>query len=1638
MLAVVAVLAVAFAGAAVVFEAQDADATETAATTYVDATLSEDNAPTYKTLASAITGTSAGGTIILKTDASKDEAAISNINKALTIKSDSTTVRNIPVTITTSAAITLKYVGLTSTSENTVALTVTGTGAVSIEHCGFDVYGGTKSPAVRGDGIISKTTGAVTIENNTFTAGTGGYARAMWIGGAANVAITDNNATGFHVFAATHSIEGTLDVEGNESLNMADSFKNGSETKDQKFLQIAGTNAGAITVEDNDVTDGVPYVNVHDARGATTNAALTVDGDMTITGAAVFNGQTVIGGDITVAKMDTVTATITVGNSAVLVISEGATLTGDSNAKLTNNGKVFNNGTISLSTTGTSYNGSGTFYAATGSKTTASGIESTAAIGGGTVNGKTASGTTTDGATTYLELVEMLASGMTEVKVGAQIVLEGNITVPAGVKLSFNSYNIYIGEYTVTVNGEIAGQDSGFRTGTSNSTAYLVVGSDKSYSGTFTIEASEDGSQILIAAEKLAGEMKYGKGGLCISGKITGDLSVAYKEGTNGGILFEDITVNSGVTLTLGTTNVVVGNGTDKTSFNLYGNLALATGTDSLKIDVKKNATFKAFAGAQIAQKILITGNGTIDLSQAQGTQTIGEDISADKTYGQLEDVVVVGSLTIKNNSKVTIMGGFTVDDGVTLTIEKGSELVIDSKAASMVLEGKIIVNDGAKLTVTNAKNVQVSGAIESVGEVVINSSVSIETDGYILIDENMDGTTYKSTFQATSDLTVKNGGVLLIKSKIGQTTVTNKGSVVLDGAALNGTLTINMAADDATLDIESVKSAEGSKQITITDAGLKFANSDVVGTTEGTTANVVEVTVNGYTFGGMIVAEEVTSYTYDGTTYYTNSFDISGAAAVTFDESTDASAKKALAITGGENVKVSDEFALGKYTGLTISNGVKFTVSGIMIATEASGLIDDQGSITVTGLLQAVSTSVDANANAAVFKTTVGTTSVWNYTTLAAAIEAEATDIQVTGEISVAEDLDIPAGVTVKNGGTITVGSSYSTDVVMTVEDGAAFKNGSVVVLGTLVFENKKNVSGATITSDVSVIGDVSSMYTNVYTALNTAESGDVVTISGESVSLSKDVTIKEGVMLDVPNSKKLVLSAGVTLTVNGILRTAEKVETAKDVAFDVKADKLTSKAAIEVVGVFMSMSDVKYSDYKIPGAYFSLVDSAGNYNYVTTLATASETSATAISVYGTVSAGDVAFTGTSTAPVTLTVTADAKLTASSVTLDKAQLVVADGAAFTGDVVVGDAAVSASLVDDMVVSINTAGNLVVEKVSTDNSKASFKLSAGTVLITEASMAVTVGENATLASSSAGTAISGKLTVEGTVSVANEQTISVSNVVVVKGTLTVAESTDSKQAGTFNVNSNQMYIGLTVKDVTGAAAAVSGPIKGVSQVFVAAGATVSDSTLETFENAAGELKSTTYVVDGTEWMTVYDATGTYYVADVENAPVENAAFTGDWLNSDGVAVDDEKIGASKCTKVTADIEYDIYEIIITSCSGVQSIAIDGILVTGDDVVAAGTHKITCSIARGYEGTATVSLVKVDGDYTTASVSGDSVTVSGYAGTVYLQITGITASAEVVPTEKTDDGMKITDYLLIILVVLIAIMAIMVALRLMRS
>ncbi len=869
------------------------------------------------------------------------------------------------------------------------------------------------------------------------------------------------------------------------------------------------------------------------------------------------------------------------------------------------------------------------------------------------------------------------------------------------------------------------------------------------------------------------------------------------------------------------------------------------------------------------------------------------------------------------------------------------------------------------------------------------------------------------------------------------------------------------MKADAAVVSILSV-STIASKGVAVTDAGLKFAdNSGVVD------VNRIAVTPGDYTVKGLTIVETVKSYVDNNVTKYTNGFDISGTVAIST-EKTSPGAFTPIAV-GGKNLAVTGELTLGEKVVFTVDAGAKLAVSGTVKAVSVGSKITANGEIAITGLVQQIKSKIEtaANVSAAMYQTTVGTDTIYNYTTLKAAVDAGAKDITVSGEIVVSESFTIPAGVTVKNTGKIVVGSDNDTDVVLTVADGASIKGGNVDVKGTLVFDNKKD-NKTTVESDVSVIGDVEARYTNLYTALNGADAGETVTVDRD-ITLTKSITIKEGVTLDVPNSKKLTLNDGVTVTVIGTLKTAELV--GAQTAFAEKASTIDHKSAIVVSGTFMSMKAIDYSVYKIPGAYYNLIDSTGNYNYVTTVENASKVASSVtgglITINGKVTSGDVAFTGTTSVTVNLVISVGSSLTASSVTLDKAILTTLSSATandvglFSGKVVIGDASIDAKNVN-IRVSTDKDGLMKVEYVymtldgsfSVDaKSDSTFTVSAGKVFVNYAIIKVTVASGATLVSyKDVPSSIYGDLQIDGTVSVASVQTINVTGNVTVNGVLSVADVTDTDDKGIFNVAGN-MYIGVTKKAVTGEVVSVTGPVAVSGYVAVIAGADVSETAVKSF----GDVK-TTYFVEDKEWMTVYDLTtgNTTKINVVKKAPVENAAFDGKWKNAKGTeAKDTVSIGATGYDKVYAVVEYDIYNVVLKADEGVADVyltsngvqikmayglvAIDnGAIYAYTATVSAGTYTVSANAKNGWDG----SEAKLAG----TGVSGMTFVCSGTseADTAKdLQLTGFVKTGYVDPTpapstDDKDDGLTITDYLLIVLVVLIVILAVIVAMRLMRS
>ena len=601
--------------------------------------------------------------------------------------------------------------------------------------------------------------------------------------------------------------------------------------------------------------------------------------------------------------------------------------------------------------------------------------------------------------------------------------------------------------------------------------------------------------------------------------------------------------------------------------------------------------------------------------------------------------------------------------------------------------------------------------------------------------------------------------------------------------------------------------------------------------------------------------------------------------------------------------------------------------------------------------------------------------------------------------------------------------------------------------------------------------------------------------------VTIASDIAVKAGVTLVVGDGvAPLLLKNGVTFTVAGTLQTEQAVFAEKQ--FDLKASGIKGSESSAIVvdgtvryadGTFVygynatPAADGSYASTvgkaPIAGAYYTDKD----YSVISTLAVAIENIegvTSDIVVNGKVSVSDIVFAATDDCSQIVIgnsiMGADSKVKyetlfqASSLTLsDGAQLAVKaadEGSAagsFTGTVAVGDAAVEIvgataelSPSSDATVAAfakESEGKLVLlNKIHVCDKGDRLAVSKGTVYMDAGFAVDTVEGEVSGVFSVASGAVLEPLTdatnvdietlfVEGTLSVPGKTSVKV-GILTVYGNVAVAAATSSATAGTLTVTT--MYIGIDASDITkadtGADASVSGAF-GFGAVYVADGAVLDADAVAAL--SADGVKKLAFIVQGKTWFTVYSAKTGDSVEKVvaDNAPLTDAVLAGWSKTEGGKALDDDgkvlfEFSVNGDYEVLyAVVDTYIYKVTVVAEAGIENIAIDGKLLTdGSTSVAAGSHTVTYTLRNGYTGTA---VMTVNGQKQT----GLSFSTSGTSEadkTVSIQLSGITASGYVDPTpvapEEKEDGMSLTDILLIVLVVLIVIMAAIVALRMMRS
>lgn len=766
---------------------------------------------------------------------------------------------------------------------------------------------------------------------------------------------------------------------------------------------------------------------------------------------------------------------------------------------------------------------------------------------------------------------------------------------------------------------------------------------------------------------------------------------------------------------------------------------------------------------------------------------------------------------------------------------------------------------------------------------------------------------------------------------------------------------------------------------------------------------------------------------------------------------------------------------------------------------------------VTVTGDGSIASLAAIHGADRTVNATLYGKYMYVSFDMAIAALNAAKTkEVSAYGVQTLTASAEIPAGTVVKltEDSMLNIGSEDSTDVVLSVASGNGImlrSNNSkgIEVYGTLYAAKASNIDSnlrdKMVEDRKAIASDVEShalkadgktqdlngfaKWTNIYTALDTAESGQTVAIQRNIPDL-KSVTVKDGVTLDLNGymvnvAKKAVLTIIGTLDLtkgdSGIILDEPEVDNNGKVK--------TAGGAISYTGYILYVGDavpITQQNLVLPGAYYTLEKDGKNVLTTYAKGAADAMKAKDYSVVfkadkdGKIALGEISIAGEKGKVVKINVE-KANLTG-TVTLSYVDFDVADESVVDARFVSGDdsIAVKAKVKEMLCIENGVLGDAVVLMINGSVADIDDKTDTSVVFDGKVFIAKNFGSKADKAVVNGDLIVCGiknapvvfeasALNVAGTVTVQNGSGLGVVKLTVpgvVKienGMLRAIEATVFGSIDASAVDADGIFVAKAEFEIlfigvdstilekavqnqndqgnTGAAVSVSGNVAVEKYALVAPDTTVPEAFAKD-----SAYKTTVFEVEGATYLTGYAA------ADFKESPAiqrviyvpTDADFLG-WFVAGEAEKTDKLIG--DVDKVSAKIDYNIYTVKVALGAGIENVALNGNLVTKMvngmyvmDKLKAGTYNVTYTLSNGYSGNATLS---VNGE----KQSGMSFKVSGEMREYLIQLSGVSASGYTPapgPTPEKDDGLSLTDYLLIVLVVLIVIMAIIVAMRLMRS
>ena len=1106
--------------------------------------------------------------------------------------------------------------------------------------------------------------------------------------------------------------------------------------------------------------------------------------------------------------------------------------------------------------------------------------------------------------------------------------------------------------------------------------------------------SSVEGSNEGVSYDNTASEVRVGYGTtLELKGRTVSAIDV-----------FGDLVVTSTVTLSSGNAMNVYSGGTVTVdgTFSINGTADLKAGSVTVVSESGSITVGSKNGGSVMTVSGKLTVDGSFTVASPSGGSTARNDLAItggefvvngtmamnDRFSGQIQDR---GDVTINGTSNG---GSVKVYAGVTLTVASvsGSMEVTDAGiiTISQALEGVSEQSNGNTITLENVRGVTITETSETVNWV--DDSKATHRDYVCYMDIS------------GSITTASNGTIIVGGTTIGVGKNDDQfGTVTVDGELV---LTKDIAMTvSGKLDVSGTVSA-------VIEGSSVTMNNGVLTVTGTVTVRDNEISGSGTINAAHYELAATADIIYDRHVYTDFKSAVEAAADAvmdTVDILGGVSAGEEVTVDAGITISIAANSRLSVSEGVTVTIADGATVTGY-----------NSSSIRVYGTLTSLDYENDMEVKNIIADVVVTDGAARTWTSLANAVAGagEGDVITTNGVIVISSDLTIPSGVTVysefpvyvTNEATLTVAGTMTMDVKAQAEKtldgtpyhGLGINTGASVVVSGIMSVETQGQTGAEIGDDIDgahfAIGDGAVTINYVSNVAFAAE-----TVSGNA-DLIGNVTIKGAV-------------------------------TAGDVEFSVGEDQ----AAYSVL-----VNNHDYTDAVDTVFAFGTIGLNG-----VTLVIDDEISMAS----GTVSApcGD----GASEASVQLS-------RANGVTIASASSPLADGTLYT-----------------MTLTGISAGSATV---------ASGTVALGTMTVTGGSvLTIASGATATVAANvQISIANDGKnaLVVEGTLDIAdngrivaynsNYGGVTVSGTMQV-GTFTIASDLQYDVTGTIAVDDGRVMTvnGLVIVGdkpaslgeqasgtITGTVSIVENSLYYSVCILAYAGADLGDADIN-LNAATGESNAliTSYVINGTEYATLYvNSEIPIYMIEVldDGISLSGLSTSGEWYatqqdaerGENPVAYNDENYdyGADVGDYTTVYAYYHPSTVLgtISKDAGII-LTIDGNVVnyggltggTGDASfttsyeLSVGTHTIAWSERTGY-------------DYSGVTLTFNGQTVeNGGTITITADMQSFTIIASgAVPSQGGqtggDNGLGLTDYLLIILVILIVVMAVMVALRLMRS